>query len=653
MTVPANTSPVERYIGNDTASMFNFDFRITSEYNLKVSVTGKIIADWLTATAYTLGNVVRESGRIYQALTAHTSGVFATDLSNGEWKEISASEAGEVTTVLTYSTDYAINYVSFPRTGGTISLTGVKTWLDGSGNLATGYTLTIEYAPILSQERKFRDYGPSAPIEIEKMQDQTVMALLSIDEKVSRSLKIPRGQGVTSVELPDFLTNENRVLAVSPTADGFIYGPTMDTIAAATGFAAAAAVSAADALLSEQASAASELSSSISEQNTTFYANLFLFEDFIQVAFADSPVGPVQQGALYLADDTLGSIDFNLPSLASVDENWKAAVIKQSASVNVLNVIPDGTDTILGISTFTSDQKGIGCVFFKDSPTNWSIRYFAFTESTGLNPLPMGGAAGAALVKASAADSDVVWEDFVFSGFSSRYNTNINLAGLKNALDFIFGISYLGPLIAGFSGSSNSLREKGATVSGITLTVNVTKRSNDIARIVFKQSGTTFEDLNPPGNVGSGNTNSSIAVTPFSNNMTFQVEVTDVVVGADGGNTVTSSTTYSFVYPYYYGAGASGKTPSQVAALNKLVMNESTNYTRSYTMNNGDVFYFAYPAAYGNLVSILDENGFETFSSWTKTTSNITGLDASAVSYNIYEYNNPVVAGTTFFTFKQ
>lgn len=52
------------------------------------------ISDWLTGTDYIVGNVVIESDKIYQSLSIHTSGVFATDLANGDWKEISSYEKG-------------------------------------------------------------------------------------------------------------------------------------------------------------------------------------------------------------------------------------------------------------------------------------------------------------------------------------------------------------------------------------------------------------------------------------------------------------------------------------------------------------------------------------------------------------------------------
>jgi len=40
---------------------------------------------WVTATNYSVGNYVTESGTIYYCLISHTSGVFATDLAAGKW----------------------------------------------------------------------------------------------------------------------------------------------------------------------------------------------------------------------------------------------------------------------------------------------------------------------------------------------------------------------------------------------------------------------------------------------------------------------------------------------------------------------------------------------------------------------------------------
>ena len=46
--------------------------------------------EWATKTTYTVGDIVITNDKIYQCITNHTSGTFATDLNNGDWKEISS-----------------------------------------------------------------------------------------------------------------------------------------------------------------------------------------------------------------------------------------------------------------------------------------------------------------------------------------------------------------------------------------------------------------------------------------------------------------------------------------------------------------------------------------------------------------------------------
>jgi hypothetical protein len=114
---------------------------------------------------------------------------------------------------------------------------------------------------------------------------------------------------------------------------------------------------------------------------------------------------------------------------------------------------------------------------------------------------------------------------------------------------------------------------------------------------------------------------------------------------------VSASASFTFVYPYYYGPGAVGLTAAAVAGLTKDIRTSTASLNRVFTATAGQVYYFAYLASYGALTSILDENGFETIGDWTLRTEDITGLDATAQSYRIYEFDNPVAGGTTNYTF--
>lgn len=258
----------------------------------------------------------------------------------------------------------------------------------------------------------------------------------------------------------------------------------------------------------------------------------------------------------------------------------------------------------------------------------------------------------AAAAQAAAAEAGG-YVDIAYSGYSDRFDEFFESDGLTDTLDKILKIMYTPPSVILSASGSGTIREKGDAVTASTLVASVTKKSDAIARIKFYLDNVAISgaDYNPPSNTGSGNTNHNWTGS-FSDNATFKVEVTDD--GATGGpNTVNATTSFTFVHPYYHGCGAPARTAAQVAAMTKSIITSNADLNRSFTSSNGDVYYFAYPTSYGALTSILDENGFETISDWTLRTENITGLDGNPVSYRIYEFNNPVIAGSTNFTFKR
>jgi hypothetical protein len=256
--------------------------------------------------------------------------------------------------------------------------------------------------------------------------------------------------------------------------------------------------------------------------------------------------------------------------------------------------------------------------------------------------VPSGGAVGDFLERDTLTTTE--WKDGSYSGYSARFTEMFSSTGLKDTLDKILMITYAAPTISLSCSPSSAVREKGTTVAAVTMTATTTKFSDDITGVTHFRNGVLVDTEASP--IAAGGVETFTESTPFSDTMTFYSKVTD------GTTLVQSNTvTYSYVYPYYYGAGAVSLSAANVALLTKYVIASTASMNRSFTTSNGDVYYFAYPASYGALSSILDENGFETISDWTLRTENITGLDASAVSYRIYEFNNPVVAGSTDYTF--
>ena len=264
--------------------------------------------------------------------------------------------------------------------------------------------------------------------------------------------------------------------------------------------------------------------------------------------------------------------------------------------------------------------------------------------------IPAGGDLGDVVMKLSSFDGDADWQSFNYSGVSLLTGAAWSSTGIKDTLDKIIRITYTAPTVSLTAAGSTTVREKGDAVTSVLLTAAVTKKSDPIAAVRFYKDAGLIHTVGSPNPAGGNETYTWSG--SFSDNVTFSTQVDDN--GATGGpSTVSNSKTFTYVYPYYNGAGVAGKSAAQVALLTKSIITSTATLAKTMTASASDVFYFAYPSSYGALTSILDVNNFETIGDWTRTTQNITGLDASAQSYYIYEFNNPVTAGSYQYTFKR
>lgn len=121
-------------------------------------------------------------------------------------------------------------------------------------------------------------------------------------------------------------------------------------------------------------------------------------------------------------------------------------------------------------------------------------------------------------------------------------------------------------------------------------------------------------------------------------------EYWDWRIDAENSKSETLSRTFRvrFYSPTYYGVGAPGLSVAQVQALTKAVQAKAD---RTYAFSpSSQVYYYAYPASFGLLTSILDANGFETIGDWTLSvvsfTNNPPDYEGIATNYNVYEFNN-------------
>src|SRR5690606_2894097 len=167
------------------------------------------------------------------------------------------------------------------------------------------------------------------------------------------------------------------------------------------------------------------------------------------------------------------------------------------------------------------------------------------------------------LAKKSATDGDVEWVSGGRTGWSKTLNKMVNTASLPASLNELFDFDYVPPTLSFTASGSTTIREKGDAVTASNLSATVGKTAEDITEVRFYyDSSLVYTDSAP--NPAGGTFNYAWSGS-FADNKTFAVQVDD----ASGSNKANASRTFSFVYPYYVGAGAAELSAANVAGLTK------------------------------------------------------------------------------------
>lgn len=268
----------------------------------------------------------------------------------------------------------------------------------------------------------------------------------------------------------------------------------------------------------------------------------------------------------------------------------------------------------------------------------------------GEGGVPPGGDEFALLEKASPTDSDTRWTDpLVYQGYSERFAEIVDLEGAKATIDYIMDMGYAPPNVNLSSNVANTLREIGDAITSMTLTAAIVKVLNDIDEVRFYIGATLLDTQNSGGGIPAGGNSTYPWTGNFSTNTTFSVQVDDTSLQAKPSRTATL--TYSFVRPYFHGAGVDGLTAAQVATLTKSIKNSTNNEVRTFVATAGQYLYFAQPSSYAAITQIFDQNNFDVTASWTSFTGNYTALDGSSQTLRVYKLVNPVAAGSYDFRF--
>ena len=196
--------------------------------------------------------------------------------------------------------------------------------------------------------------------------------------------------------------------------------------------------------------------------------------------------------------------------------------------------------------------------------------------------------------------------------------------------------------------SSSTLYEIG-TSNTKTLTSSITANSETVFTSGYINQ-TSPAVVTKKSWLGGGTQTVNVSFTPtqgVSDSLTKTFRSYELV-GNNGTPTTISSNvvTLSSCYPYLYGMSASDLSSGVgiYTALTKIIKNCATSSAVAFNSNSLKYAYFIFPATCGDVISILDQNGFEQISAFTKYTVNIssTGLtnNWTNVSYKIYKSNN-------------
>lgn len=149
--------------------------------------------------------------------------------------------------------------------------------------------------------------------------------------------------------------------------------------------------------------------------------------------------------------------------------------------------------------------------------------------------------------------------------------------------------------------------------------------------------------------VSSGTSIAVTTTTPEIGSTAGSVSITTRVTdNAEKPTIAGKGSTWTFVYPFYYGvaANAGAATGEAIAGMTKVVQGKG-NKTFAYTSNN-QVCVIAYPASYGNLRQIMDQNNFDVTGTFARKEVQVTGRDGTAQNYAVYTNSASTLNGFKF-----
>lgn len=268
-----------------------------------------------------------------------------------------------------------------------------------------------------------------------------------------------------------------------------------------------------------------------------------------------------------------------------------------------------------------------------------------YSELTGMPELPSLEGYATTTYVGTAIDEEMKFEKdatVVTSLGGIKAGENLNGLDVKQILNKLL-FPYVAPTVsASLSMSpSGTLFEHGATVTLVSMTGNVTKKSESIKNVKFHDTSTGTQLHAIFDNVDKSSSythmfSPPITITSNLPSNRFRFSTTDSMDKTYYANT----TAISFCYPYYFGV-ADENVEINSDLITKMTKRVEQKGTKSYNYtSNQQAAYIAYPASYGKLTKIIDANGFDVTDTFTQYEILVVGLDGTEQSYYVYRDKN-------------
>ena len=178
-----------------------------------------------------------------------------------------------------------------------------------------------------------------------------------------------------------------------------------------------------------------------------------------------------------------------------------------------------------------------------------------------------------------------------------------------------------------------------------SVTVGWNKGSQQVTKAEVLRDGSPIGEAV----VSSGTSVAVSTTTPEIGGTAGTVSITTRVTDNAAEPTISGSgSTWTFVYPFYYGvaANADAVTGEAVAGMTKVIQTKGSK-TFSYNANN-QVCVIAYPSSYGNLRQIKDPNNFDVTGTFARKEVQVTGRDGTPQNYAVYTNGASTLSGFKF-----